>query len=458
MHRQRELRQRVHPTQRAAGWASALAWAAIGPFACFALLVAIAVAIWDMPVQDDRQFQGVLRPVGTPIGVDLPKNAVLKQIIVSQGDVIRKGETLALLDVGEMERRHGEKSDALLVARVDYLCVTSTGMDAFDRSLGRLRLSVGHQASATRSELNSSFTGQALDIGSDAAAACRLADDAWTATTTHDAQMRAKARSRVQLLNQKVAVLIERQGLLTTSLAEKSALAVEVLEVMLEHNQLERELASSEAQSAAALLTRDRQRLQQARALSEEIATLEHDLQSLAVLITSRRLVSPVTGIIARVRDPGPGHAAVARERVMELARAGGKNFRLAMTVPAHEIARLPDGARVELTLAGALGAPPLGGTLDLERPLNGVERAPDTVMVNLSGAARAWLASAQGTVALNGGTTASSVRLRLDPTAFGDVLMRAGSELWPRRASSETFEILRENLPRLMTPVEARP
>ncbi|MEM6276730.1 MAG: hypothetical protein AAF714_07235 [Pseudomonadota bacterium] len=439
MRRQANLRRRVTPTQRAAGWPSALAWAAIGPLACFAMLVCIALAVWDQPVQDARQFQGVLRPVATPIGVDLPKNAVLEQIVVSQGDVIRKGETLALLDLGEMHRQHRAKFDALLAARADYLCQTSKDMDAFHASLRRLEIEARHDL--RKAAVEGGFLAHEdhdLSGALNSALACEIAHDALAATRTHDADMLAAAANRAELLSRQIAVLIERQSLAGVSQAEKSALAVEVLETMLEQNQLQRDVTSFEARLAASDLSLERDKAQKARALSQVIIGLDHDVRALEALIASRRLTSPITGIVVRVRDPGPGHGAVARERIMELARAGGKNFRLAITVPPDEIARLRDGAQVELTLAGAVGAPPLGGTLDLDRPLNGIERTPDTVMVNLSGSARSWLASAAGTVALSGGATASTVRLRLDPADFGEILQRAGRTLRPKPWSLE--------------------
>ncbi|MEM1374126.1 MAG: hypothetical protein AAGF78_07080 [Pseudomonadota bacterium] len=427
----------MRQTPVASGRGNALAWATIGALASFAVLAVIGAAVWNIQVRDDRQFQGVLRPVSTPVGVDLPKNAVLEQIVVSQGKVVRKGETLALLDVPEMEHKRRASVRVLLQARVNYLCVTSKDMEAFQSSLRRLEIETRSKLRAAQAQ--SRVPEAAEDhfaVGANAAAACEIANAAWAATGSHDAQMLEAVSGRLELLRQQIAVVIERQSLASVTQVERSALATDVLALLLEQNRVKQELAEFEAQVAAAQLARDRQRAEQARALLEDIAGLEHEIDGLAALINARRIISPATGIIVRVRDPGPGHAAVAQERVMELARAGGKNFRLAISVPPDEIARLTNGARVELTLAGAVGAPPLGGTIDLDRPLTGGEHAPDTVMVNLSGAARSWLASANGTVALSGGTTASSVHLRLDDQRFGEMLRRASSDVRPQRWS----------------------
>lgn len=162
-----------------------------------------------------------------------------------------------------------------------------------------------------------------------------------------------------------------------------------------------------------------------------ELDALLAEIDTLTAFLKTPRLVAPVTGIVTRLRDPGPGHRAINELRFIELTPAGGQGFRLAITVPPGEINRRRHGAKVELALAGAVGAPPLGGSLDLERRQLDANAPPGTVLVNLSADAREWLASEEGTLALGGGATASLVRL--GETAFGNTLLRASHALTPK-------------------------
>lgn len=436
MTRRSDTPKEVRRPVGAGGLSSALMWALAGPLACFALLAGTIWLTWGIPVQNETQLRGVLRPVATPIGVDLPEFAVLDQIVVSQGDVVRKGQSLALLDISDMRQRHDQLLESIAIARIKRHCMTASDNAEFHAAMSLLL-----QERAKPRGGNSTLAGEQLRA-SDAAVSvfeetvrdegmsCTLANAAWDALQTHEAQKLQASEERLDLLSRKIAVLVERQSLANLSAEAKSELAVEALETLLARNALEAAHIDAVALAEASRLERSNRRAEQAQEITDEIAGMLAESAEIASLLEEPRLTAPVTGVITRLRDPGPGHRAISDLRFVELTRAGGQGFRLAITVPPGEVGRLRHGAKVELALAGAVGAPPLGGSLDLERRQVDPDDPPGTVMVNLSADARRWLASDRGTVALGGGATASLVRVSFDDTAFGETIRRASSAL----------------------------
>ncbi|MEO0484385.1 MAG: HlyD family efflux transporter periplasmic adaptor subunit [Pseudomonadota bacterium] len=402
---------------------SSLVWVLAGPLACFALVMVVGWASLSRPIEDARQFQGVLRPVATPIGVALPEHSVLETIVVSQGDVVRSGQTLATLDIPAMEDRRRVVMRELAIKQLERHCLSHDAPTAFDDTMGVLiaKRAEAALAGAYGVDADAEWVEEfrtALEL---TASDCRLRHAAWTAALqgAEDAVVREEARA--SLLDQKLAILVERRSV--ADAAAIPALAAEAVETLIAQNTLQETLMTARAGVETMTLDRRDRRLAEARALTVQIDALQREERHLGRILADPRVVAPVTGLVARLRSPGPGYVARADTKVFELAKSGARRFTLAMSVAPGDLARLPDGAPVTLSLAGAAMAPPLGGRLDLDRNDAHGGAAPGTVLVNLDGQARAWLGSEAGTLALNGGATASRVQVALEASELGTQL-----------------------------------
>lgn len=250
---------------RASGLSRALLWAMVGPLACFALLTGIILATWGMPVRDETQLSGVLRPVATPIGVDLPKASVLKQIVVLQGEVVRKGQSLAILNEVEMRQRREGLLREVALARIKRHCLTADTSSQFHRSVALLL-----EGRASQIALRTGALSEDERVARDAAqevfqeavrdqgANCTLANAAWEALQDHEAERSDARTNRLKLLSSKISILVERQTLSSLDSAAKSNLAIQALEALLERNALEAAHIEAQARNEASRLERER--------------------------------------------------------------------------------------------------------------------------------------------------------------------------------------------------------
>ncbi|MEM9349215.1 MAG: hypothetical protein AAGA47_03060 [Pseudomonadota bacterium] len=414
----------------APGQIRAWGWALVGPLVCFAILVAISFGFWVQPVQEARQFRGVLRPATAPLGIDVPQFAILRQVVVEQGEVVRDNQTLALLDVQAMEHRRVEVLHDLAVARLKRHCFVSQGADISLETLAAWLSLEPAQSSSRPRQGGASATGigaassvelsTRLDL---AEQDCGLRRAVWQAASARGQAELAQLKEKEALLTSKLSVVVE-----VGSEMPSSSQAFEALNLLLERNATLEDIAELSSDVAALEIERDGRRLEEAEDLTLEINALMGELRALDGLIAKPRITSPASGLITRARDPGPAYRARGAERLFDLARSGQQRFVLAMAVPPDEIAKLRDGARVDVTLVGHPEAPMLGGAIDKDRPATGAQAA-DTLMVNLDGAAREWLGSGRRAVAFGGAGTQTLVQVSMGTTTFGTMVARAAEQ-----------------------------
>ncbi|MEM9855432.1 MAG: hypothetical protein AAF841_13430, partial [Pseudomonadota bacterium] len=385
-------RAKKHMTGRisARGWSRGLLWMLIGPCACLALVVGAALAIWPVTIADDRVFQGVLRPTATPLAVDLPRHAILGQITAHVGDVVREGQTLALLDAPAMEARRSALLREARGLKIERLCQLSESMAQFEARVAEEDVAWAAEDRA-RPARPSDLTagGHPSELWREEVLAdCALGFDVWRQILSFEEDQLANLHRRSALLKTELALAMEAaEG---SDQKTRQAAAQSALTVLLARNGVEREILQSMARIDARQAQYRRGRLKNAQDLREKIQARLGHAERLQALIGTPRIKAPNTGIVTRLRDPGPRHEAISDLRFIELTRAGQKSYALAISVPVGELASLKDGARVQLDLAGAFNAPPIGGALDLERRSPSDANTP-TIMVNFDAAARAW-------------------------------------------------------------------
>ncbi|MEM1236794.1 MAG: biotin/lipoyl-binding protein [Pseudomonadota bacterium] len=357
--------------------------------------------------------------MASPIGVPLPRHGPLKQILVSEGEVVRQGQTLALLDEVALEVRQSQVADRLVELRLLRECLRPKADADFLAGLPAILSGVDAER---RTQL--SFVEED----------CALRDAAAQALQASAAARVAALEERSVLLTTKIAVLVEQQN---SGGQGRQDRAVEAVETLLEKNRVDADLADARRDLSEQELARGIRRHEEADAHTQEISVLLDEAQRLAGLISQPRLMAPVNGVVTRVRDPGQGHVAISDIRIFEIARAGSQRFSLAISVPAAEIARLEDGARVDVRLVGQPSVAPLGGAIDLDRvplapPGRDGSAADAAIMVNLDAASRTRLGRGIATARLGGSSTASDVRVTLGEARFADLLIDGLTEAFP--------------------------
>lgn len=394
-------------------------WAFIGPTVALGLLFAITFGMLQTQVQERKSFEGVLRPVASPVGLALPKHAPLKQILVSEGEIVRRGQTLALLNEVALLNRQTEIARQLSEYRLLRACLSPRYSSSF---VDGLQTVLADDDAETRQRL--------LLVGQD----CALRDAAAEALTAAGQSDVEVLGERIRLLGNRISVFVEQQNQGEPGVTDRASAAIETL---LEKNALEADLRDARQTLTAQTLARAEIRRKEALALTTKISALMEEQQRLDSLIANPRLTAPANGVVSRVRDPGEGHVALHDVRIFEIARAGAGRFSLAISVPPDQISRLRDGARVDVRLVGQPNVAPLGGTIDLERPQQSPlgTRAPaaaGTVMVNLDGESRLRLRTGIRTAKLGGSATASDVTVTVGKTRFSDLLGRSIAAAFP--------------------------
>lgn len=396
-----------------------LLWAVLGPVVAFGLLIAITFGMLQTEVQERRSFEGVLRPVASPIGLSLPKHAPLRQILVSEGEIVRRGQTLAILDETALQNRHLELKRQLSEQRLLRECLSPKTNSSF---VDGLQTVLSGDDMETRKRL--ALVGQDCMLR-DATAAALMA------TAESDIEFLSE---RARLLGSRIAVLVEQQNQGAPGAAGRARDAIETL---LEKNTLEAELEKAKETLTAQTLVRTEIRLKEALAITAQISALLEEQRQLKILLANPRLTAPVSGLVSRVRDPGEGHVPLHDIRIFEISRAGAGSFSLAISVPPDQISRLRNGAHVDVRLVGQPTVAPFGGTIDLERqqrrPLG--RRAPaaaGAIMVNLDGESQLRLRSGIRTVSLGGSATASDVTVTVGATRLRHLLGRAFTDAFP--------------------------
>ncbi len=451
------VRHLVTRSTRARGLQYALGWAAIGPLACITLVAAVTFSSWHVPVEQNLRFQGVLRPVTTPLTVSAPAFSVLQQMLVSEGEVVRAGQSLVLLDSVTMQARLNVIQRGLVSAYLSRQCVLETGaqrpstdyLDAIADWLGTESLAGVEDVKA--------HADQAL-------ADCRLRDEVWASLQRDLDRQIALGQEGADLLDKQIKVLVEqsaRRGpqagfdpkvplsgfdapnAAGTPEANREDQAFAALQLLLARNAALRATHEIEVSREERVLARKMRHAKRAEILTQDIEYLLAERAALEELLEFPRIVAPDAGVISRIRDPGPGYVSGGPTPIVELARAGAQRFALSVNVPADQLGLLADGARVDVALAGTGRDLPLSGHLDFEQSPSGPVSEFDgaaPVMVRLDDLSFARLSSPKAGMALTDARTQSQITVNVGPSSFGQLLTQVFEDVAPGLARYPAF------------------
>ncbi|MEL6609225.1 MAG: biotin/lipoyl-binding protein [Pseudomonadota bacterium] len=352
----------------------------------------------------ERIYEGRLQPRVTPLRVALPQGGVLQSLSVSEGQFVQAGETLALLDRGEMEARRSEAERQAILAHFTQQCLSQGDAPGYVNGLAQW--------------VSDTYPAFAGDVSVRQMECRGRLDEMAAIADGFDARL-AVLDARVALLRQQLALTLGPQataemlrsgavggsaGRADGTLATGASSAAGVLDADPVAPEIGERMQSAQMaqQALATLLERnavqaDRQSLQEARAVWQARATqalaeaadaagAEHRTAEAAVarfdrLIAVPRVTAPAGGVIVRVRDPGRGYVSSGDGALVEVLRVGEQSFALSFEVDDRDARALTDGTPVLVTLGrgpGGTPADPAGSALFGARPWS-----PDAVGPN---------------------------------------------------------------------------
>lgn len=422
MRRTRQFREyRLPPRQPRSRGLHAATWVSLGLLALIALGALTVLLAERIALPGTRVLGGTLRPDSDPAVVILPAGVPLDRVLVSPGEPVRAGQTVALFDRAAIAAELAHLERAIVAAAAYRECLLSahqSAEEADDKEDSRTPSRSKHGPATSP------------DLDPETELLVRAALE--TCQTEHAADALARARieaaslriaERISLLDRKIALLLERSDERTPR-----SRAADSLEAALERNALARQRDTLDLETRALRIDQHRARLARIREAGQEIADLRLRQARLAAALERPRLVAPDTGTVARVRVPPTGSPAHDDIAIAEIRPAGHTPYRATVPLSPAQAARLHPGTRVAITLLGfPPSAPRLEGVVERFSEASsesGLTRIIATVALTEESAQ--ILADPDSGIALRGSSTASTIALETPPKPVAGVL--AGS------------------------------
>lgn len=379
------------------------------------MLFGIVWWINGLTIPSQQNFEAILRPATTPIAVPLPAESVLDTIVVSEGQIVRVGETLAVLDRPQQIASHDNIHREIFVARFARHCLRHGQNASFAESLASWIAKVSEDAELSE----------------------RIAAVQQTCLSTQETGNAAvyAQRETVRLLNERLSVLNQALLQLTRPAKDQKGgaggtLSDDTLKLLLARNDVQVAVSSAQRDLQALIAVQTDRRAEKLALLDGQIADL---LVRQANAQTSRdldRITAPVGGIVTRVRNPGLGHQGLTPMAIVDLSRSGSDTFRLELMPEQGGSGRLQVGLPVTVRLLGPNGPKDYEGTL-VNRAAPDGEALGTGYDVALSPEDQKSLATGPTTQALAGAGTAALVKVVFGELTATSLLQREIEALW---------------------------
>lgn len=367
----------------------------IAPICAMALVIYASLSLMSRAdIPSYQSFQGVLRPGTNPVVLSLPPSSALEAILVNRGDKVRRGQTIALLDVAAMERQKTRIEETIFEAMLVRDCLVSYSSEPLvtpdsDDAKKRGNFLVEKQHSAP-SECTVFVKG--IQAGS-----IELQD------------RKAVLENEVSLLDHYLRLVTEKHQ--NETRAEGKNRALKAVSLDLARNRVKRKLIDLEREIARFEQNATQKALEMVEASNERIAENQDRLTMVSYHLKKPRIVAPATGKVLRIR-PTPRELLVqAATDIVEIRSADHRGYHAQFEVPEHLASGLTPGTHVAMRFLGAgFSAPNVTGEItDLENAPNGNVLAH----IGLDPESVAWLDSPNTGIALRGRSTATRVLAR---------------------------------------------
>ncbi|MGV6839452.1 MAG: hypothetical protein ACWA40_04580 [Planktomarina sp.] len=278
-----------------------------------AAVFGVSYAFQGVSVPHGKLYFGSLSQGAQPISVVLPQGAILSETIVSEGQRVSKGQTLAALNVAAIEKALARDEQKLLTKRFEQLCLLSdTPPDQIAIPSGIPKDTVAHLRLAKESCLATKDQSQSADI-------VALRD-----------------------------VLYERRSLLQDQLrllqAEGQGRMEQAIKVLLAKSALDEDIARLKAQLNEQKLLRKARIAEAINTTQIAIAKLETDIEKRRLFLQTPRLVAPQSGMVTHVRHLDPKAGELRQETVLlNIIDPDAQEFHLNVEILEDDFAALGD-------------------------------------------------------------------------------------------------------------------
>ncbi|PYE86001.1 HlyD family efflux transporter periplasmic adaptor subunit [Pseudoroseicyclus aestuarii] len=340
-----------------------LLWAAGAVTAVLAPLPGLWQGALAVPVPARESFVGALTADATPLALEVPAGASLRAILVSAGERVAPGQTLAVLDEAALARQALLRRADRLVARGLRDCLLSGQMPAQEMP---------------------------PDLAEDPETLAETEARLMAAEESCHQQRGLSSRERERLQAGLAAVAADmavieasRRMLVETVTAgggEGQETANRAISLAAERNRLEARRSQLEEALSERGREQDSARLEQIAGLTEEIAGARRDEAALLALRASPRLSLPRGGRVTRVRQVALGAAMPERGPILEVMPEATAGYTVRFDMPLARAASLTLGEGVQVTLSGFLGR-----SLSLEGAIAGVAPSSQEGMARLT-------------------------------------------------------------------------
>ncbi|MCT8159557.1 hypothetical protein [Pseudoruegeria sp. SHC-113] len=307
-------------------------------------------AVASSRVSDTGRYQGVLAPLNPPALVVLPAGIPLQTILVANGEAVSRGETVALVDTGELETAIQEARFRLETDRALMRCLGTLA-----RPEGRVDLP---EAFSTPS-LNAPHPFRLLS------ALRRCEEAAIGLDRIHESHTEKAAHllERIALEEQRKALLVQSARNPARALADREALTRAAVLTDSNRADLAQALAQLHDEERLAIATERLAIAEAFAALGESVRVAEAQLRLMERFLDTPRLQAPASGVARNVRTQSALAAPPEDTPILRLEASDPQTYDVRFRLDEATALKVPLGSEVRILPMGAApGRLPLTG------------------------------------------------------------------------------------------------
>ncbi|MCE0503911.1 HlyD family secretion protein [Roseivivax sp. GX 12232] len=315
---------------------SRIGWLGLGLTLVALLLFAVANWLAGQELTPRHSYYGSLRPTGEPHPVALPPHALLKEVVVTEGAQVARGETVAIYDLPALRA----EAEALELERLhDSVLQQCLLADQKPRMPGAFAPEDAKAAAMAR-----------------AVRSCRELRQAEEDIRAHHAARRRAVEAERAVLARYLDSLTGAPRTLgpdTVSPAAGTATTEprRALALALAAQRLAARLTEITAEESTALRTHHAQITARLAFLAESTQANMLRAKALARHIKTPRLQAPVTGRIARIRPLAQSAPTASSLPLLDMTTDATPGFTVTIDLPASRLPNISRGQSVEVQL-----------------------------------------------------------------------------------------------------------
>lgn len=367
-----------------------LMWLIIG----FSLLILFgsgwALVLLNGRIASHHNFVGQLSPDSDPVIVSLPRGSILQDIQVSRNTQIRRGQTIATLNIDAMTRHIDMGREKLLHDEVLRECLLQEELPE---------------------------TGYFVDLPDGARDQARLARQECQEVLVEKHLIEDRLKQKQDMLRDEQALVERYQRLLSNRLQrqlppeEREADARQALALSLLKNKLQQQLSLLQFDADKEGAAWQKSRLKRVRELMAAIHAQSEFQNHMKTLLKRPRLQAPEDGFVVQVRSVSRDAPMKDDIDLVVLRPKDHGGYRASFEVPHNLLDAVATGDEVQIRMLGMLdGGPKLNGTVS---GLRSTGNTQVRAYVSLDEESTSTLDDPRIGVALRGLGTASIIQVR---------------------------------------------